>query len=130
MTDANTAFGPIFEAAHAGDNLRALELLLGASGQSADYFNRQPDRAKALQIDNARTLPELLLRQTPPPDITCEQLSAPEVPTCVGYGAASRPLYAVVARAAQRCLKPTGTWWCLQPITCGRQTIPWGLRRR
>jgi pimeloyl-ACP methyl ester carboxylesterase len=102
--DANAAFGPVFEAVRSGDTLRALALLLAASGQSADYFERQPEQAKALQIENARTLPELLLRQAPPPEITCEQLSALKVPTCIGHGAASRPLYAVVAQAAQRCL--------------------------
>lgn len=106
--DAGAAFGPIFGAVTEGDNVKALELLLDASGQSAGYFERQSAASRAIQLANARTMSELMLRQQPAPQITCEQLAGLKVPTRVGYGADSRPLYSVVGGAAQGCIGGTG----------------------
>lgn len=102
--DAMAAFGPAFACASAGDITGALRLMVGASGQSADYFDSQPDRVRAIQMENARTIPELLFRQEAPPHITCEQLACLRVPAAVARGADSRPMYAIVSEAAQRCI--------------------------
>lgn len=105
--DAIAAFGPAFETASNGDLEAALKFLVDASGQSSGYFDSQPPHVKALQMDNARTIPELLFRQEAPPNISCDQLGGLEVPTIVAYGANSRPMYSVVSKAAQRCVGGT-----------------------
>lgn len=102
--DAMAAFGPAFLAAGSGDVENALKLLVDASGQMSGYFDSQPSAVKALQIDNARTIPELLFRQEPPPHISCAQLASLEVPTLVAHGANSRPMYSIVSKAAQSCI--------------------------
>jgi pimeloyl-ACP methyl ester carboxylesterase len=113
--DAGAAFGPIFEAAGRGDTALALKRLLDASGQAEGYFEAQPAIARTVQQENARTLPELLFRQETAPAISCEQLRGLRVPVRVAYGARSRPLYAVVAAAAQRCIGGSG-----HPVVAGR----------
>ena len=105
--DARAAFGPVFEAMQAGDAHEALRRLMAASGDAPDCFERQPQQARALQTDNAHTLPRLLLQQEAPPHIGAAQLAMLAMPVAVGYGERSRPLYAVPAAAAQRCL-PAG----------------------
>lgn len=102
--DAIAAFGPAFVAAGSGDVENALKLLVDASGQASGYFDAQPSAVKALQMDNARTIPELLFRQEPPPHISCAQLASLEVPTLVARGANSRPMYSIVSKAAQSCI--------------------------
>lgn len=105
--DAMVAFGPAFVSASNGDISGALKLLVDASGQVPGYFESQPEYVKSLQMDNARTIPELLFRQEAPPAISCEQLAGIRVPTLVACGADSRPMYAIVTKAAQRCIGGT-----------------------
>lgn len=106
--DAGQAFGPVFGAVRQGDDVQALKLLLDASSSSTGYFATQSAAAQRMELDNARTMSELLLRQEAPPEITCAQLGTLRVPTRVGYGGTTRPQYAVTSRAAQRCVGGTG----------------------
>jgi pimeloyl-ACP methyl ester carboxylesterase len=55
-------------------------------------------------MDNARTMP-LLLAQSTPPVITCDDLRALTVPVCVAHGELTRPVFSVVSRAAARCIE-------------------------
>jgi pimeloyl-ACP methyl ester carboxylesterase len=106
--DASAMFGPVFEAVQgAGDTLEGVRRLIDGSGQRSGYFDAQPEERRALQLDNARTLP-LLLAQSAPPVITCEDLRALKVPVCVAYGERTRPVFSVVSRAAARCIP--GGW--------------------
>jgi pimeloyl-ACP methyl ester carboxylesterase len=101
--DAALMFGPVFAAVEAGDLEAAVQSLLDGSGRAAGYFATQPKARRDVQLDNAHVLPRLL-RQEPPPALTCEQLRALEVPIAVAWGEHTRPLFGIVARAAARCL--------------------------
>jgi len=103
--DANAMFGPVFEAVQgAGDNGEGVRRLIDGSGQRSGYFDSQPGERQELQMDNARTMP-LLLAQSTPPIITCDDLRALRVPVCVAYGELTRPVFGVVSRAAARCIQ-------------------------
>jgi pimeloyl-ACP methyl ester carboxylesterase len=103
-SDANAMFAPIFEAVQdRGNNEEGVRRLLDGSGQRRGYFDSQPSARKDLQMANARTM-ALQLAQSPPPVITCEQLGTLSVPTCIAQGEVTRPLFAIVSRAAARCI--------------------------
>lgn len=101
--DAQSAFAPIFAAVGRGDTQRALELLIESSTGEAGAFLRQHSRLRSVELENAHTL-EALLRQEPPPSISAEELSRLRLPVAVGYGARTRPIYAISSVAAQECL--------------------------
>lgn len=102
-TDAARMYAPLGAAVHSGDLERAVEFLMDASGQRPGYFRDQPAHRRQIQRDNARTLP-LLMTQAPPPAITAEQLRFVQVPVCVAWGAQTRPVFEVVARAAAQAM--------------------------
>lgn len=106
--DGMAAFGPVFDAVRQGDNVAALKLLLDASGQATNYFDTQSAASRRIELDNARTMTELLLRQEAAPTITCAQLGSLQTPVRIAYGALSRPLYSVVSHAAQQCAGGSG----------------------
>lgn len=99
--DASLMYEPLGSALQRGDTESAVELLIDASGQRSGYFREQPAHRRQIQRDNAHTLP-LLMKQTPPPVITAEQLRSVRVPICVAQGSRSRPVFSVVAHAAAR----------------------------
>jgi len=101
--DARSTFAPIFAAVGRGDTQRALELLIESSTGEAGSFARQQPQLRTLELENAHTL-ESLLRQEPPPLISAEELSRLQLPVAVGYGARTRPIYAISSAAAQECL--------------------------
>lgn len=102
--DAGAMFGPVFDAVQSrGDNEEGVRRLLDGSGQRSGYFDAQPPARKELQMANAQTMP-LQLAQTSPPVITCEQLGTLSMPTCIAQGEVTRPLFAIVSRAAARCI--------------------------
>jgi pimeloyl-ACP methyl ester carboxylesterase len=73
--DAGRMYAPLGEALSRGDLPGAVRSLMDASGQQPGYFDAQPEERRALQLDNAHTLP-LLMAQTPPPVISAEDLAA------------------------------------------------------
>lgn len=101
--DAEAMFQPVFEAVSAGDLAAGVRALINGSGQSADYFDRQPEAFKEQQLQNAHTLP-LQLSQSPPPEILAHHLSGIEIPVCAAHGENTRPLFHVVTETAQQHL--------------------------
>lgn len=106
QADAQAAFGPVFgpvfEAAGRGDYQEALRRLIGASSARSDAFDLQSRLARQIQRDNLRTLPQLLFRQEAPLPLSGADLASIRVPTCMGYGAGTRPIYGIVGAAAQQ----------------------------
>lgn len=102
--DAEAMFGPVFEAAGRGDVEDAVRRLIEASGGPGCFERRSADR-RAIEIDNAHTMP-LLLAQEPPPPIGCDDLRALRVPATVAWGERTRPVFRIPSRAAARCLGP------------------------
>lgn len=101
--DAQALFGPVGAALAAGDLEAALRRLVDGSADRPGHFDGQHPDTQRVERENAHTLP-LLMQQTPPPPLSAAQLAAIRVPVCVAVGARSRPVYAVVARAAQAAL--------------------------
>lgn len=102
--DARALFGPVFEAVLGqGDLAEGARRLLDGSSRATGYFDAQPPERRAAQLENARTLP-LQLTQTEPPLITSTDLAGLALPVCVVRGAATRPLFDIVSRAALRCI--------------------------
>ncbi|MBP2311444.1 alpha/beta fold hydrolase [Azospirillum soli] len=102
--DAQAMFGPVFEAAGRGDLDEAVRRLIDASGGEAGYFDRQSAERRAIERDNAHSMP-LLLAQEPPPPIACEELGALRIPVSIVWGGRSRPVFTVPSRAAARCIR-------------------------
>lgn len=103
QADAQQMYGPLAEALSSGDLLAATRSLMDASGQAAGYFDRQPAQRRALQLDNAHTLPRIM-SQTPPLPLSAAELAAIAVPVCIAQGAQTRPVFAEVASAAARAM--------------------------
>jgi hypothetical protein len=101
--DAGTLFGPVNEAVKAGDNGSAVRHLIDGVGERKGYFEALSENAKAVLLDNARTMP-LLMNQAPPPPITRAQLGQIKTPIAIVRGGAVRPFFKVVAEAGARCM--------------------------
>lgn len=99
--EANAMFGPIFEAMQAGDADEAARRLIDESG-GPGYFSTQPPERQRIYLDNAHTMPLLLISQTPPPAITATQLAQIKTPTSIICGQQTRPAFRIVAQAAAR----------------------------
>jgi pimeloyl-ACP methyl ester carboxylesterase len=100
--DAGAAFGPVFTDLKAGDDDAAVRHLIdGVDGQPG-LFDSLPAEARAQTLSNARTMP--LLFRTPPPAVTCDQLSRIQVPVMVVRGELTRPFFRLIAEAASRCI--------------------------
>lgn len=100
---AGAAFGPVFGAIQQGDEAAALKLMLDVSGGRPGYFDSQPRLLQEIELDNARTMGLLLLRQAAPPAISAAQLRSVRVPMRVTYGQLSHPIYRIVGAAAAAC---------------------------
>jgi pimeloyl-ACP methyl ester carboxylesterase len=103
MADANEMFGPVLAAVQRSDNEAAVRALLDGSGQSVGYFDAQSPERRRVQLDSARVLP-LLFSQPSPPPLSCEDLQRLHIPVAVACGERTRPFFAVVSRAAARCI--------------------------
>jgi pimeloyl-ACP methyl ester carboxylesterase len=101
--DATLTFGPVFAAVALGDNEAGVRALVDGSGQSVGYFDAQPPERKRVQLDSARVLP-MLLSQSPPPVLSCDDLGRLRMPAAVAWGELTRPFFGVVSRAAARCI--------------------------
>lgn len=100
--DAQAVYGPIFQAANAGDTTEAIRRLIDGSGGEG-FFDSQAPECRAVELDNAHTMP-LLMAQEAPPHIGCEDLGRLEVPVSIVWGALSRPVFTIPSRAAARCI--------------------------
>lgn len=110
--DASSMFAPVFQAVNAQENDEAVRRLLDGSGQQPGYFKSQSVERQRVQLENAHVLPRLL-SQTPPPVLTCEQLSQIATRVTIAWGERTRPAFALVSRAAARCIG--GDWHMTVP---------------
>lgn len=103
QADAQLMYGPLAEAVLQGDLAAATRILMDASGQSPGYFDRQPAERRAVQLDNAHTLPRIM-SQTPPLPLSATDLAAITLPVCIAQGGDTRPVFGEVASAAARAV--------------------------
>jgi pimeloyl-ACP methyl ester carboxylesterase len=101
--DAQAMFGPVFEAAAQGDLDEAVRRLIDGSGGCSGTFERQSAARRAIEAENAHTMPLLLAQETPPP-ISCADLAGLRVPVTIAWGARSRPVFSIPSKAAARCI--------------------------
>lgn len=97
--DAKALYGPLFAAP---DAVAATRLLI--EGVGPGLWERLPPERRAIVETNAAAT-GLILRQTPPPEITAADLAGLDVPALVVWGSESRPAFTVPAQAAAAALK-------------------------
>ena len=102
------AFGHIRTTAKAGDAVQATKLLFDLlNNQGAGAFDKLPEAARQIRLDNARTVP-LLVSAPPPPAISCATLSAVQAPTLVVGGAQSPRYFSLINEVVVRCIPGSG----------------------
>jgi pimeloyl-ACP methyl ester carboxylesterase len=100
---AGKMYGPATEAVQAGDAEKATKLLIeGVFQMPPGGFESQPQAARVMQLDNARTMP--LLWSAPPWEVTCEMLKGFDKPTLIVHGAESNDYWPHVAEVMDECL--------------------------
>ena len=87
----------------AGDTAGAVRFFFdGVNGQPG-IFEALPLDARAVMLDNARTIP-LLFSSPPPPALSCDELGKIKVRVAVAKGELTRTFYRIVADTASRCI--------------------------
>lgn len=100
---AGKMFGPVTDAVEAGDAEQAAKVLIeGVFQMQPGGFEGQPQKARAMQLDNARTMP--LLWAAPPWEVTCDVLRVFGKPTLIVHGAESNAYWSHVAEVMDECL--------------------------
>jgi len=87
----------------AGDTAGAVRFFFDGVNSQPGSFETLPPAARAVMLDNARTIP-LLFNAPPPPAISCAQLGQIKVPVAVAKGELTRPFYHIMADTASRCI--------------------------
>jgi pimeloyl-ACP methyl ester carboxylesterase len=100
--DAGALFSSSVRAVQDGDYAASVRELIDGVGERKGYFDEQSAAAKAVQLDNARTMPALYADKAPP--ITCAQLAQIKPRVAMVRGAAVRPFFRIVAEAGARCM--------------------------
>jgi pimeloyl-ACP methyl ester carboxylesterase len=96
-------FGPVAAAIEDGDAEKATRLLIeGVFQMQPGGFDGQPQEVRAMQLDNARTMP--LLWSAPAWEVSCEMLRAFDKPTLIVHGADSNAYWPHVASVMDECL--------------------------
>jgi pimeloyl-ACP methyl ester carboxylesterase len=96
-------FGPVTVAVEAGDAEKATELLIeGVFQMPPGGFTGQPQEFRAMQIDNARTIP--LLWSASPWEVTCDMLKGLDRPVLIVHGAKSNAYWPHIAEVMDECL--------------------------
>jgi pimeloyl-ACP methyl ester carboxylesterase len=96
-------YGPATAAVQEGDAEKATKLLIeGVFQMTPGGFDRQPEELRAMQLDNARTMP--LLWSAPDWKVTCGMLKAFDKPTLLVYGAESNAYWPHVVQGMDECL--------------------------
>lgn len=104
IQDRKAAFAAVLAAIKAGDNQQATKLFLDwAMNHGPGEFERQSELARAMILENARTLPRTLSAPRPSP-ITCAKLGKLKIPTLIIGGADTRSYYAAIERIVNRCI--------------------------
>jgi len=101
--DRGATFGPVVPLVKAGDGAAATRLAIDNVNAQPGTFDSLPTDWRAMQLDNARTLP-LMFAAPQPPNITCEQLAQIRVPVAVVRGELTRPYFRIMSDTASRCI--------------------------
>jgi pimeloyl-ACP methyl ester carboxylesterase len=102
VNDERKTAAPVREAAKAGHLAEATKLFFDWVNAPGD-FDALTSAARAMHLDNARTVP-LTLNAPPPVPITCAQAGQIKVPVVITMGQFTRPFFRVLAEGAQRCI--------------------------
>jgi pimeloyl-ACP methyl ester carboxylesterase len=101
--DRGAMLGPVVQLAKAGDGAGATRVLMDNVNSEPGTFDRFSPGWRAMQLDNARTVP-MMFTAPPPPQLTCDQLAQIKVPVAVVRGELTRPYYRIISEAASRCI--------------------------
>ena len=101
--DDDEIFGPVVPLVKSGDGAAATRLFMDNVNAEPGAFDRSPPSWRAMQLDNARTLP-IMFGGPPQPKFTCEQLAQIKVPVAVVRGELTRPYFRIIADATSRCI--------------------------
>jgi pimeloyl-ACP methyl ester carboxylesterase len=101
--EGGAMFGAAAQALKSGDNAAAVREVIDAVGERKGYFDAQPASARAVQLDNARTLP-LDFDPAPAPPFGCAQLRQIKPRVAIVRGADVRPRYRIASDALARCM--------------------------
>jgi pimeloyl-ACP methyl ester carboxylesterase len=103
LADFGKAAGPAVAAAKSGDTATAAKLLLEAVFElPRGGYDTDPVVFRNVILDNARTVPLLLV--APPPPVSCARLNTIKTPTLVTRGAKAMPYYALMSDEMVRCV--------------------------
>lgn len=102
-----TVFGPVVPLVRAGDHGTALRRMMDGIDGRPGIYDALPSDFRAMQLDNARTLP-VMFAAPPPPPISCEQLGQIKAPSAIARGEQTQPFYRIAGEAAARCLGHAG----------------------
>lgn len=104
---AGTMFGTVTTAVEAGDADEATRLLIeGVFQLPPGGFEGQPTEVRAMQLENARTMP--LLWSTHLGEVTCDMLGSFDKPTLIVYGAESNAYWPHIAGTMDECVPQAG----------------------
>jgi pimeloyl-ACP methyl ester carboxylesterase len=96
-------FDPVTPAVEAGDAEKVTRLLIeGVFQMPPGGFDGQSQEVRAMQLDNARTMP--LLWSAQPWEVTCDMLRTLDKPTLIVHGAESNVYWTHVAEVMDECL--------------------------
>lgn len=103
LADFGKAAGPAVAASKSGDTATAAKLFLEAVFElPRGGFDTDPVVRRNIILDNARTVPLLLVG--PPPPVSCARLNIIKTPTLVTRGANSMPYFALMSDEMVRCV--------------------------
>jgi pimeloyl-ACP methyl ester carboxylesterase len=87
-----------------GDPVRTMRLFIEAVYQlEPDGFDRLPEAAQRMLLDNARTAP-LMFGAPPPPAITCDELKTFTRPTLVTHGEKTQAFFKLINESISKCV--------------------------
>ena len=102
--DRGAAMGPVVAQLKSGNNSAALRLLMDGVNDRPGTFETLPAAFRAMQLENARTLPLMMTGTAPPVRLGCDQLGQVKAPAAIARGEATRAFYRLTADAAARCI--------------------------
>jgi pimeloyl-ACP methyl ester carboxylesterase len=100
--DASIMFGGLGQTISDHGVTVGTEQLVDASACQEGFFQNQPAMDKAIQLDNASTLP-LQLEQVPSQDISCSDIQLLSFPICFARGMLTRDIFRLATDGAYQC---------------------------
>lgn len=113
--DASLMFGGLGQIISDQGVVAGTEKLVDASACREGFFQNQPAMDKAIQLDNAPTLP-MQLQQAPSLEISCRDIYALTFPTRFAHGSLTRDLFRISTGGAYQC-SSTGSRSLLEGAT-------------